>query len=104
MSAPMPANETERIAALREYHILDTADEQVYDDITTLAAYVCGVPTAMISFVDASRQWFKARKGLQPQETARDAAFCAHTILQTAAARAGFCGSSGEHTSALPSP
>jgi len=79
----MPNNETQRLEALREYRILDTAAEQAYDDITALAAYLCHVPIATISLVDESRQWFKSRLGLNQKETPRDIAFCAHAILQT---------------------
>ncbi len=82
MKAPLPTNEAERLAALKEYHILDTGTEQSYEDITILASHICKVPIAMISLVDEARQWFKSRVGLKEQQTSRDAAFCAHAILQ----------------------
>jgi GAF domain-containing protein len=82
MKAPLPTNEAERLAALKEYHILDTGTEQSYDDITILASHICEVPTAMISLMDEVRQWFKSRVGLEQQQTSRDVAFCAHAILQ----------------------
>ncbi len=82
MKAPLPLNEVERLAALKEYHILDSGTEQAYDDITILASHICNVPIAMISLVDKARQWFKSRVGLEQQQTSRDVAFCAHAILQ----------------------
>ncbi len=83
MNAPPPTNEAQRLSALQEFKVLDTAAEQAYDDITSLAAHLCGVPIAMISLVDESRQWFKSKLGLNMRETPRDVAFCAHTILQS---------------------
>jgi len=82
MIAPLPRNESARLEALRQYEILDTDPEEVFDDITRLAAYVCETPIAVISLVDKDRQWFKARIGLGPTETSRDCAFCAHAILE----------------------
>jgi hypothetical protein len=78
-----PSNETNRLAALKAYHILDTGTEQCYDDITTLAAHICKVPIVMISLVDEVRQWFKSSVGVKLKETAREVAFCSHAILQS---------------------
>lgn len=81
MKAPLPTNETERLHLLKLYNILDTASEKAFDDLTRLAASICRVPISLVSLVDEDRQWFKSRFGLEAAETPRDAAFCAHAIL-----------------------
>lgn len=80
-AAKLAPREIERLAALRSYQILDSKPERTYDDIVQIAACICDTPIALISLVDESRQWFKARVGLDALETPRDQAFCAHTIL-----------------------
>jgi diguanylate cyclase (GGDEF)-like protein/PAS domain S-box-containing protein len=81
--APLPENETVRLRALREFDVLDTPPDPAFDDITALAAHICKRPMALVSLVDADRQWFKSRRGLDVDETPRDVAFCSHAILNT---------------------
>ena len=77
----MPPDEDRRLAALDELQVLDTGAEAVFDDVVLLASQLCGTPIALVSLIDAERQWFKARVGLDASETQRDVSFCGYAIL-----------------------
>ena len=78
----IPANEAERLAALRALQLLDTPAEERFDRITRIAQRLFNVPIALVSLVDGHRQWFKSRQGLDATETPRNISFCGHAILQ----------------------
>lgn len=82
MKPPSIPNEAERLRALADYRILDSQPEQAFDDLARLAALICGCSIALVTLVDANRQWFKARVGWEGREGPRDEAFCAHAIAQ----------------------
>jgi PAS domain S-box-containing protein len=82
MVAPKPFNESERLQALYRYEILDTPNEQAFDDLVRLAAQICQTPVSVVNFIDADRQWFKAEVGLGVRETPLGTSLCAHAILQ----------------------
>ncbi len=80
----VPDNDAERVRAVESYGILDTAPEVAYDDITELAAQICGCPVSYIGLVDDKRQWLKSKYGLPPDfhERPRELTLCAPTICQ----------------------
>ena len=80
--AALAPDEERRLRALQSLQILDTPAEERFDRYTRIASRLFDVPIALVSLVDRDRQWFKSRQGLDAPETPRDAAFCAHAILQ----------------------
>jgi len=79
--AALPSNEAARLRTLQEYRILDSGRDARFEEFAAEVAAVCATPIATITFVDAARQWFKAAVGIPVEQTDREAAFCAHTIL-----------------------
>ena len=83
MKPPVIPNEKQRLNVLWQYDVLDTVPEEVFDDLTELAARICEAPIAMITLVDENRQWFKSKVGVTVKETSRDISFCGHAIAQS---------------------
>jgi PAS domain S-box-containing protein len=77
----IPENELQRLRALQDRALLDTPPEERFDRLTRLAQQMFGCRTALVSLVDAERQWFKSRQGMDACETRRDISFCGHAIL-----------------------
>ena len=77
-----PHIEARRVESLHAYGILDTPVEAVFEDITRIASAVCQTPIAVVTLVDAERQWFKSEVGLGVRETPLEASICAHAILE----------------------
>jgi serine phosphatase RsbU (regulator of sigma subunit) len=80
---PVPAGEPERLQELYSYGILDTSPEEEFDNLTRAAAQICGTSMAIITLIDAERQWFKSTYNFASAETARSISFCQYTITQS---------------------
>ncbi|WP_338415314.1 EAL domain-containing protein [uncultured Sphaerotilus sp.] len=85
MPAPIPEDDTERLARLRALAILDSEAEPIFDTLTQLASRLCGTPIALLSLIDGDRQWFKSSVGMPGvTQTPLDASFCSHAIRNDA--------------------
>lgn len=76
MQVVQPGQEAKRLEALFQYQILDTAPEEAFDDLTQLAARICGTPMAMMTLVAGDRQWIKSKVGLEINTVGLDVGFC----------------------------
>ncbi|WP_407521605.1 GAF domain-containing protein [Lacibacter sp. MH-610] len=79
--APFPLNEDQRLQDLLSYDLLDSAPEEEFNDLVQLASVICKTPISLITLLDKERQWFKAKKGIDVNETERSISFCSHAIL-----------------------
>jgi GAF domain-containing protein len=82
-AAPFPANEIERVSALRTSGLLDSGPDSDLDVIVRQAAALWRTPVAAVSLLDGTHQHFKASVGLGVPHTSRDMAFCGYAILQS---------------------
>ncbi|MDT0554926.1 histidine kinase dimerization/phospho-acceptor domain-containing protein [Patiriisocius hiemis] len=83
MIAPnYPHNESERLAAVQSYNLLDTLEEEDYDSITKLISQICDVPISLITLIDTHRNFLKSHRGVDINESPRDVSFCSHAILE----------------------
>jgi hypothetical protein len=78
-------NDPGRLAAVRRTALLDTPAEESFDQLTRLACRVLNVQIALVSLVEAERQFFKSCIGLaEPWVSAREAplshSFCRHVV------------------------
>jgi GAF domain-containing protein len=81
--APIPTDESERIADLNALKILDTPREPRFDKLTELVADVFEMPMVFLTMVDSDRQWYKSTCGIDVESTPRDISFCAHAIVES---------------------
>lgn len=77
----LQTSESDRIAELKKYDILDTPSEADFDEITSLAAKIFNVPVAIITMVDTDRIWFKSSYGIDVEEIPRDSGLCSSAIM-----------------------
>jgi len=78
----LPENESERLSALASYRLMDTVQEADFDELTALAAEICGTPIALVTLLGEQHQWFKSHHGTELEQTPRSIAFCSHAILE----------------------
>ena len=79
---PLPANEQQRLAAVRELKLVGTGPEERFDRVTRLAARILRVPVALVTLMDENYQFFKSRYGTDMTGNDREKAFCSYAVLE----------------------
>src|SRR3954468_5802759 len=78
---PVPADEPERLKALAGYGIVGAPPPPDLPSVVELAAYVCGVPTAVVNIISVSQQLQMAAYGFEASACAREDSMCAISIV-----------------------
>ena len=81
---PVSKDERKRLGALAASMLVDTQPDDRFNRIVRLASLATGTPIALVSLLTSTRQWFKARVGLDAESTPREWAFCSHAVLSEA--------------------
>ncbi len=76
----MSPKEKQRLLALHQYNIIGTEQDAAFDRIAELASIICEVPIALVSFVGADTQWFKAKVGVSHSAVPRLQSICQFVI------------------------
>ena len=79
--APIPDNESDRLAAVHRLAVLDTVPEKRFDDLTKEATERLLVPISTVTIVDSNREWFKSQQGLNKNDGDRAVSFCGHALF-----------------------
>lgn len=80
---PIPVDEEQRLRDLERHGVIGSDSDEHLDRIVELVSLIFETPIAMISLVEAQRQWFLSSIGVDLRETPRDMAFCAHVIADS---------------------
>jgi PAS domain S-box-containing protein len=74
--------EIRRLQALLSYNVLDTPQEDEFNNLVNLVSLICNSPIALISMIDDRRQWYKAKTGIDQDEVPRTETLCQYTLQQ----------------------
>ncbi|QQL50240.1 GAF domain-containing protein [Mucilaginibacter ginkgonis] len=78
----MPKRELERLQAVNRFLKLKISKEEELQEIVSLAADICGTPTALITLIDSDTQYIPFKQAFNFETTPRSHAFCTHVIEQ----------------------